>query len=190
MLNEKLKCFSQIMTNIKALHHHLGSNLMSTCACRALVIMPLRWPVVALASTRGGKVRHTSVCVWGQHVQLQSLCVNEQRHAFSNYHSAPYSLSLSSSLNSCSPDNTPHRHPFPSKSLLSHHCGNWWCGRPGLGGRVGKTLQTRHEQMPETLDRRADHQGRTRRWVLMCGQVYACLICVWWGRGRRRERGG
>ncbi|KAI9530026.1 hypothetical protein NQZ68_008267 [Dissostichus eleginoides] len=49
------------------------------------------------------------------------------------------------------------------KGLRSHHCGSWCCGRPVLGGRVGTALQTRHEQMPETLDCRADHRGRASR---------------------------
>lgn len=104
------------------------------------------------------KKRHVSVCVQGQHVQLQCSCVNEQHRAFSHYHSTPFFLTPPHLNSCCHPPLPTHS---PSKSLLSHYCGNWWCGGPGLGGRVGKTLQTRHEQMPETLDCRADHRGRT-----------------------------
>lgn len=40
---------------------------------------------------------------------------------------------------------------------------------------MGKALQTRHEQMPETLDCRADHQGRVES---RGSNVCVCLICV------------
>lgn len=47
---------------------------------------------------------------------------------------------------------------------------------------MGKTLQTRHEQMPETLDCRVDHWGRASCRVLMHVQALLCLICVCvWG---------
>lgn len=49
---------------------------------------------------------------------------------------------------------------------------------------MGKTLQTRHEQMPETLDCRVDHWGRASCRVLMHVQALLCLICVCvWGGG-------
>lgn len=46
---------------------------------------------------------------------------------------------------------------------------------------MGKTLQTRHEQMPETLDCRVDHWGRASCRVLMHVQALLCLICVFGG---------
>lgn len=100
------------------------------------------------------------------------------------FHIIIQTLSLSHShslfpLNSCL-DPPPPTHPSSAlhKGLLSHHCGSWCCRELGLGGRVGKTLQTRHEQMPGTLDCRVDHQGRVGCRVLMCARVNVCLICV------------
>lgn len=134
------RLFFQIITDIKGseFYKHHGSSLMPIYTCKSLVIMPLSWPAVALAATRGGKVRHMSVCVLGQHVQLQSLCVNEQRHAFSHYHSASYSLSLSPSLNSCSPDNTPPSSPIPFEKPAFSPLWELVVRRARAGGQGGK----------------------------------------------------
>lgn len=58
------------------------------------------------------KKRHVSVCVQGQHVQLQCSCVNEQHRAFSHYHSTPFFLTPPH-LNSCC--HPPHSLPIPPR---------------------------------------------------------------------------
>lgn len=100
------------------------------------------------------------MCVQGQHVQLQQcLCVLMNSAVRFHIIIQPRSLALNSCLVP-----PPHHPPLLRKGLAFPPL--WEAGAaagPGLGGRVGKTLQTRHEQMPETLDCRADHRGRASR---------------------------
>lgn len=61
---------------------------------------------------------------------------------------------------------------------------------PGLGGRVGKAFQARHEQMPETLDCRVDHWGRASCRVLMRVQALVFDMCACLGGGVAQTRPG
>lgn len=151
--------------------YHISSSLPTPTQLQHHTHIPVpRW----LWLQPGAEKRDTWACVSRANMCSCSACVLMNSAVRFHIIIQPRTRTLSP-LNSCLvPPLLPSK-----KSLLSHHCGSWCCGRPGLGGRVGKILQTRHEQMPETLDCRADHRGRASHWVLMRVQVYVCLICVW-----------
>lgn len=81
----------------------------------------VRTPLImaeSLVATWSRKERHVRVCVRGQHVQLQRLCVNEQHCVFSHYHSGPLSPSLTFSSPSIAVW-TPHPPHSPTPPLPS-----------------------------------------------------------------------